>query len=106
MFSHIMIGSNDIDRSKKFYDANPKVSEAVYAAVIEANDFINKKPGEAAEIYIKTTSEKRSSQSEMAKFISDPDNIWTTTPQQNAFGQTFKFATLAAQATGAKAELS
>ncbi len=69
--------------SKKFYDANPKVSEAVYAAVTEANDFINKKPGEAAEIYIKTTSEKRSSQSEMAKFISDPDNIWTTTPQQN-----------------------
>jgi NitT/TauT family transport system substrate-binding protein len=69
--------------SKKFYDANPKVSAAVYAAVTEANEFINKKPGEAAEIYIKTTNEKRSTQSEMAKFISDPDNIWTTTPQQN-----------------------
>jgi NitT/TauT family transport system substrate-binding protein len=69
--------------SKKFYDANPKVSEAVYAAVTEANEFINKKPDEAAEIYIKTTNEKRSTQSEMAKFISDPDNIWTTTPQQN-----------------------
>lgn len=69
--------------SKKFYDANPKVSEAVFEAVTEANDFINKKPGEAAEIYIKTTNEKRSSQSEMAKFISDPDNVWTTTPQQN-----------------------
>jgi NitT/TauT family transport system substrate-binding protein len=69
--------------SKKFYDANPKISAAVYAAVTEANDFINKKPGEAAEIYIKTTNEKRSTQSEMAKFISDPDNIWTTTPQQN-----------------------
>jgi NitT/TauT family transport system substrate-binding protein len=69
--------------SKKFYDANPKISEAVFAAVTEANEFINKKPGEAADIYIKTTSEKRSSQSEMAKFISDPDNIWTTTPQQN-----------------------
>ncbi len=39
-------------------------------------------PGEAAQIYIKTTSEKRSTQEEMAKFISDPDNIWTTTPQQ------------------------
>lgn len=69
--------------SKKFYDANPKVSEAVYAAVTEANDFINKKPGEAADIYIKTTNEKRSAQSEMAQFISDPDNVWTTTPQQN-----------------------
>lgn len=61
--------------SRKFYDANPKVSEAVFAAVTEANDFINKKPGEAAEIYIKTTNEKRSSQAEMAKFISDPDNV-------------------------------
>jgi NitT/TauT family transport system substrate-binding protein len=69
--------------SKKFYDANPKVSAAVYAAVTEANEFINKKPDEAAEIYIKTTNEKRSTQSEMATFIADPDNIWTTTPQQN-----------------------
>ena len=69
--------------SKKFYDANPKISAAVYAAVTEANEFINKKPGEAADIYIKTTNEKRSSQAEMSKFISDPDNIWTTTPQQN-----------------------
>lgn len=69
--------------SKKFYDANPKISAAVYAAVTEANEFINKKPGEAAEIYIKTTNEKRSTQSEMAQFIADPDNIWTTTPQQN-----------------------
>jgi NitT/TauT family transport system substrate-binding protein len=69
--------------SKKFYDANPKISAAVYAAVTEANDFINKKPGEAAEIYIKTTNEKRSTQAEMSKFISDPDNVWTTTPQQN-----------------------
>jgi NitT/TauT family transport system substrate-binding protein len=69
--------------SKKFYDANPKVSAAVYAAVTEANEFINKQPDQAADIYIKTTSEKRSTPSEMAKFIADPDNIWTTTPQQN-----------------------
>jgi NitT/TauT family transport system substrate-binding protein len=69
--------------SRKFHDANPKVSAAVFAAVTEANDFINAKPTEAADIYIKTTGEKRSTPSEMAKFISDPDNIWTTTPQQN-----------------------
>jgi NitT/TauT family transport system substrate-binding protein len=68
--------------TKKFRDANPKVTQAVYAALSEAEDFINKKPGEAAQIYIKTTNEKRSSQEEMVKFISDPDNIWTTTPQQ------------------------
>jgi NitT/TauT family transport system substrate-binding protein len=68
--------------TKKFRDASPKVTSAVYAALSEAEDFINKKPGEAAEIYIKTTNEKRSSQAEMVKFISDPDNIWTTMPQQ------------------------
>ncbi len=68
--------------SKKFRDANPKVTSAVYGALTEAEEFINKKPGEAAQIYIKTTNDKRSSQAEMAKFISDPDNIWTTAPQQ------------------------
>ena len=68
--------------TKKFRDANPKVTQAVYGALSEAEDFINKKPGEAAQIYIKTTNEKRSSQDEMIKFISDPDNIWTTMPQQ------------------------
>jgi NitT/TauT family transport system substrate-binding protein len=68
--------------TKKFRDANPKVTRAVYAALSEAEDFINKNPGEAAQIYIETTNEKRSSQEEMIRFISDPDNIWTTVPQQ------------------------
>src|SRR5664279_1421652 len=68
--------------TKKFRDANPKVTSAVYAALSEAEDFINKTPGEAAQIYIKFANEKRSSQAEMTKFIADPDNVWTTTPQQ------------------------
>jgi NitT/TauT family transport system substrate-binding protein len=68
--------------TKKFRDANPKVTQTVYAALSEAEEFINKKPGDAAQIYIKTTNEKRSSQDEMVKFIADPDNIWTTMPQQ------------------------
>jgi NitT/TauT family transport system substrate-binding protein len=68
--------------TKKFRDANPKVTRAVYAALSEAEDFINKKPGEAAEVYIKTTNEKRSNAQEMTKFVADPDNLWTTTPQQ------------------------
>jgi NitT/TauT family transport system substrate-binding protein len=68
--------------TKKFRDANPKVTQAVYGALSEAEDFINKNTAQAADIYIKTTNEKRSSQAEMVKFIADPDNIWTTTPQQ------------------------
>jgi NitT/TauT family transport system substrate-binding protein len=68
--------------TKKFRDANPKVTQAVYAALSEAEEFINKQPGEAAQIYIKTTNDKRSSDAEMTRFIADPDNIWTTVPQQ------------------------
>ena len=69
--------------AKKFRDANPKVTAAVYAALNEAEDFINKNSGQAAEIYVKTTNEKRSTKDEMIKFISDPDNVWTTVPQQS-----------------------
>jgi NitT/TauT family transport system substrate-binding protein len=68
--------------TKKFRDSNPKVTGVVYGALTEAEEFINKNAGDAAQIYIKTTNEKRSSHAEMVKFISDPDNIWTTAPQQ------------------------
>ena len=67
--------------AKKFRDANPKVTTAVYAALSEASDFINKEPRQSAEIYIRKTNEKRSSAAEMVKMIADPDNAWTTTPQ-------------------------
>ena len=38
--------------AKKFRDANPKVTRAVYAALVEASEFINKAPRQAGEIYI------------------------------------------------------
>lgn len=69
--------------AKKFRDASPKVTAAVYAALSEAEDFINKNAGQTAEIYINTTNEKGSTLTEMTKYISDPDNVWTTTPQQS-----------------------
>ncbi len=67
--------------TRKFRDANPKVTSAVYAALAEASDFINKEPRQSAEIYIRQTNEKRSGVDDMAKMISNPDNAWTTTPQ-------------------------
>jgi len=67
--------------TKKFRDANPKVTAAFYAALNEASDFINKEPRQSAEVYIRLTNEKRSGVDEMAKMISDPDNAWTTKPQ-------------------------
>jgi NitT/TauT family transport system substrate-binding protein len=67
--------------TRKFRDANPKVTGAVYAALVEASDIINKDPRHSAEVYIRMTSEKRSGVDAMAAMISDPDNAWTTTPQ-------------------------
>ena len=67
--------------TKKFRDANPKVTAAVYAALSEASDIINKEARHSAEVYIRMTGEKRSGVDDMVKMISDPDNAWTTTPQ-------------------------
>lgn len=67
--------------TKKFRDANPKVTSAVYAALVESLDMINKDPRQSAEIYVRMTNEKRSGVDAMAQMISDPDNVWSTTPQ-------------------------
>ena len=67
--------------SKSFRDKNPKVAGAIYAALEEANAFIKAHPGDAAEIYIKATNEKRADRARMTKMVEDPDNVWTTTPQ-------------------------
>jgi len=67
--------------AKKFHDANPKVTRAVYAALGEASEFIRRQPRQSAEIYIRMAHEKRSGPAAMEKMISDPDNAWTTTPQ-------------------------
>ncbi|HZP75955.1 MAG TPA: ABC transporter substrate-binding protein [Pseudolabrys sp.] len=75
--------------SKKFHDANPKVSRAVYEALVEAEEFIGKHVGDAAAIYIKTTNEKRDTPQQLTKIISDPDNVWTTTPQHSMTYVTF-----------------
>ena len=67
--------------TRKFRDANPKATAAVHAALTEASELINKDARASAEVYIRLTNEKRSGVDEMAKMISDPDNAWTTTPQ-------------------------
>ncbi len=67
--------------AKSFRDQNPKIAGAIYAALEEANAFISKNPGDAAEIYIKATNEKRADRARMEKMVADPENVWTTTPQ-------------------------
>lgn len=66
--------------SKKFRDANPKVSAAVVAAFDEANAFIKANPRTSAEIYLRVTGEKAASLDETEKMVADPDVDYTTTP--------------------------
>ena len=67
---------------KKFGDDNPKLRAAVFAALADAHAIINASPGEAAQIYIKATGEKRASLDEMTRIIADPENGWSQTPQR------------------------
>ena len=67
--------------ARSFRDQNPKVAGAIFSALEEANAFINANPGDAAEIYIKATNEKRADRARMTTMVKDPENIWTTTPQ-------------------------
>ena len=66
--------------SRRFRDANPKVTQAVLAAQEEANDLMNHHPDQAAAIYIALAHDTRTAAPEMARFVADPDNDWTTTP--------------------------
>jgi NitT/TauT family transport system substrate-binding protein len=65
--------------SKKFYEANPKLSAAFVAALDEANALIAKDKGKAAQIYI-AQSKVKSSPDEVKKILDDPDSRFTTTP--------------------------
>jgi NitT/TauT family transport system substrate-binding protein len=69
--------------SKRFGDANARSCAAVYAALEEANTFINQHPGDAARVYIAMANEKRSTLDEMSRMIADPENVWTTVPDKS-----------------------
>jgi NitT/TauT family transport system substrate-binding protein len=63
-----------------FHDDNPRICKAVFAAHEEANAFIKKSPGDAAEIYLTLAKDTRSTAAEIVKMITDPDINYTTTP--------------------------
>jgi len=66
--------------TKKFHDANPKVTAAVLAALQEANAWIRLHPTEAAQIYLDITKEKGTTVESLAHMVADPDVDYTTTP--------------------------
>jgi NitT/TauT family transport system substrate-binding protein len=68
--------------SKRFYDANPKLSVAFVAALDEANALIAKDKKKAAEIYISVSKVKSffGSQDDIVKILNDPDSKFSSTP--------------------------
>jgi NitT/TauT family transport system substrate-binding protein len=65
--------------SKKFHDANPKLSAAMVASFEEADTFIKAHPRDAAQIYLKVVKDK-TPLDELEKMVADPDVDYTTTP--------------------------
>ena len=64
----------------KFHDANPRSYAAFLAALETAMQFIRDKPREAAATYV--AFEKSTLAIDFVeKIIRDPDNVFTTTPQ-------------------------
>ncbi len=66
--------------TKRFRDANPKITAAVFAALTEANAWIKAHPREAAQIYLDMTGEKGTTLDALEKMVADPDVDYTTVP--------------------------
>jgi NitT/TauT family transport system substrate-binding protein len=66
--------------SKKFIEQNPKTARAILDAMDEATQIIKSDPRRAAELYIKADNSSLSPDLVEA-MIKDPENVFTTTPQ-------------------------
>lgn len=67
--------------SKKFRDANPKLYGAVYAALQEATDILNKDRRAAAQIWAESTKSKLTGDWLYDKILSNPQVQYTMVPQ-------------------------
>jgi len=67
--------------SKKFRDANPKVYGAVFAALQEAGDILNKDRRGAAQIWVEATKSKLTGEWLYDKILSSPQVQYTMVPQ-------------------------
>jgi NitT/TauT family transport system substrate-binding protein len=64
----------------RFHGENPKLCTAVLGAQDEANAFIRAHPGDAAQIYLALSGDKRDPLDKVTQMVADPDNEWTTVP--------------------------
>jgi NitT/TauT family transport system substrate-binding protein len=65
--------------TKKFYDANPKLSGAFVAAVDEAAKFVAADKREAARIYIEL-SKTKASEDDLMRMLDDPETKYSAAP--------------------------
>jgi NitT/TauT family transport system substrate-binding protein len=68
--------------TKAYHDANPRICAAVLGAQQEANAFIRKNPGQAADIYLQVTGDKQVDAKQMTEWVADPDVAYTTIPMK------------------------
>ncbi len=66
--------------SKKFHDENPKLYSAFLAALEDAMTFINSNKRGAAELWVNAEKSKLPVDF-IEKILNDPENVFTTTPQ-------------------------
>ena len=71
---------NVVWTTRKFHDENPRIYAAFLAALGEAMDVIHKEPQKAAAIYIEEEKSKLAADF-VEKMIRDPENVFTTEPQ-------------------------
>ena len=71
---------NTIWTTSAFHDKNPKTYKAFLAALEEAMTMINSDKKEIAKLWIKAENSKLP-QDFVEKILNDPDNVFTTTPQ-------------------------
>ena len=64
----------------RWREANPQLYKAVYAAILEANDFIAKNPRAAAEIFVRIENTKLPV-ALIEKMISDPEFSYAPEPE-------------------------
>ena len=69
-----------LSANTRFRDANPKVYKAVYEALGDAIDSINKDKPAAARLYLEMSGDKHSTEAEITTMIADKDYAYTLVP--------------------------
>ena len=71
-----------VTASAKFRDVNPKAYQAVFEALSEAIDIINKDKRAAAKLYLEVANDTKNSVDDILAIINDKDYAYTLKPEK------------------------